>query len=333
MNNQTKMPPVPFDPELNAVLEQMKPVMPKLTSVDEFIAAREQSSKMHGRSDEELHRNGVFNVEERIVSGPPNEPDITLLMLRPNDAQTPTPAFYYIHGGGMISGDRRSIPHVVLEAGEEHNAAIISVEYRLAPETKYPGSVSDCYAGLKWISENAAELNIDPAQIIVIGVSAGGGLAAATVLLARDRNSPAVAAQILLCPMLDDRNNTPSVVQMTGRGIWDYHANKIGWTALLGDACGGSDVPIYASPARATDLSGLPPTYIDVGSAESFRDEAIAYANLIWYSGGQAELHVFNGGYHAYESIAPLALVSQETYQTRLNWMRRIIRFLKTQPE
>jgi acetyl esterase/lipase len=125
--------------------------------------------------------------------------------------------------------------------------------------------------------------------------------------------------------MIDDRNDTASAIQQAGRVVWDRRANLTGWTALLGEARGGSDVSPYAAPARATDLTGLPPTLIDVGSAETFRDEAVAYSSVIWRAGGQAELHVFAGGFHGYDGLAPHAAVSQDTRRARLQWLRRIL--------
>ena len=125
--------------------------------------------------------------------------------------------------------------------------------------------------------------------------------------MARDRGGPALAGQMLMCPMLDDRNDTPSARQMAGQGVWDHTSNHTGWTALLGAACGGPDVSPYAAPARAGDLSGLPPTFIDVGSAETFRDEDVTYASRIWQAGGVAELHVWPGGFHGFATMAPQA--------------------------
>jgi acetyl esterase/lipase len=144
--------------------------------------------------------------------------------------------------------------------------------------------------------------------------------------MARDRGGPAIAGQLLLCPMLDDRNDTPSAVQMAGLGIWDRGANEVGWTALLGDARGGPNVPAYAAPARASDLSGLPPAYIDVGSAETFRDEAVTYASRIWQAGGDAELHVWPGGFHAFAGFAPQAALSKDAAAAPAAWLRRLLR-------
>jgi acetyl esterase/lipase len=185
--------------------------------------------------------------------------------------------------------------------------------------------VEDCYAGLVWTAAHAAELGIDADRIIIVGGSAGGGLAAAVSLLARDRGGPAVFGQMLMCPMLDDRNDTPSSLQMAGLGVWDHTANETGWTALLGDQRGGPDVSPYAAPARATDLSGLPPAFVDVGSAETFRDEDVAYATRIWQAGGRAELHVWPGGYHGFDGFAPQAALSLEANAARLRWLRRLL--------
>ena len=151
----------------------------------------------------------------------------------------------------MIMGDNRLGLPGMLEWAKELRATVVSVEYRLAPETPHPGPVEDCYAGLVWTAAHAAELGIDPRRMIVVGGSAGGGLAAAVALLARDTGGPVLAGQMLMCPMLDDRNDTPSSWQMAGLGIWDQASNEVGWTALLGDARGGPDVSPYAAPARA----------------------------------------------------------------------------------
>ena len=164
-----------------------------------------------------------------------------------------------------------------------------------------------------------------PERLIVGGASAGGGLAAAVALLARDRGGPRLRGQLLLCPMLDDRNDTPSSHQMAGLGIWDRGANEVGWTALLGDARGGPDVSPYAAPARATDLSGLPPAFIDVGSAETFRDEDVAYATRIWQAGGDAELHVWPGGFHGFTGMVPDAALSKAAVAAQLTWLRRLL--------
>jgi acetyl esterase/lipase len=183
--------------------------------------------------------------------------------------------------------------------------------------------VEDCYAGLEWFARRAGVLGFDPRRLLIGGQSAGGGLAAGTTLLARDRGGPMPAAMLLMWPMLDDRNETVSAQQVDGVGIWDRTSNETGWTALLGERRATADVSIYSAPARATDLSGLPPAYIEAGSAEVFRDEAVAFASGIWAAGGSAELHIWAGGYHGFQTIVPTAAVSQAAVQTRAAWVRR----------
>jgi acetyl esterase/lipase len=319
-------PAVPFDPELAGMLDEVLSSMPTLDGVESIPALRAGLTEPMPplRTNTELSRNGTFDVKERLVPGAPGGSDIALLVCRPSIAHCPTPVLYYTHGGGMIIGHFRAICDEILDWATEFGATLVSVDYRLAPESPHPGPVEDCYAGLTWVADHADELGIDPARIAIVGESAGGGLAAATTLLARDRGGPRLAAQILLGPMLDDRNDTPSAIQGEGRGVWDRAANEIGWTALLGESRGAPDVSHYAAPARATDLSGLPTTFIDVGSAETFRDEAVAYASAIWRAGGQAELHVLAGGFHSYDLLAPDSVLSQDTRQARVHWLRRV---------
>ncbi|MFI1394959.1 alpha/beta hydrolase [Streptomyces sp. NPDC020681] len=317
-------PPPPFDPELAAALElvaeQIPPGFPP-----EAIPAMREGSREYQVSDEELARGEVFQVEERAVPGPDGAPEISLLICRPTGVRGPVPAVYFTHGGGMIVGDNRMGVTEALDWAEALGLAVVSVEYRLAPEHPHPAPVEDCYAGLVWTAENAEEFGIDPGRILVAGESAGGGLAAALALLARDRGGPDLIGQLLMCPMLDDRNDSVSARQMAGRGVWDRTANETGWGALLGEARGGADVSPYAAPARATDLSALPPAFIDVGSAETFRDEDVAYANRLWQAGGSAELHVWPGGFHGFDLFAPQAALSQESRAARLRWLRRLL--------
>ena len=274
-------------------------------------------------TDDELGRDGTFTVEERWVPGPHDAPKVSLLMCRPVAVKSATGAVYFIHGGGMVSGDHRSTIQEALDWAQEFDLSVVSVSYRLAPETPHPGPVEDCYAGLLWLATHAAELGIDSERIVVAGASSGAGLAAATVLLARDRDGPSVLAQLLSCPMLDDRSDSVSAQQMTGLGPWDRASNQFAWRALLGTEPGGPDISPYAAPARAQDLSDLPPAFLDAGSAETFRDEAVAYASHIWAAGGDAELHVWPGGFHRFDYLAPSASLSQGAKAARVAWLRR----------
>lgn len=320
-------PPPPFDPELRPALDAMAMFGSPAFTLENIPLFRQAPAPLPAPTDDDLRRGGAFEVTTEHVPGPAGAPDVPLLICRPAGVSAPVGCLYFIHGGGMIFGDNRSggvLPGMINYA-EQLQLAVVSVEYRLAPETPHPGPVEDCYAGLSWTAAHAAELGIDPARVIVCGVSAGGGLAAAVALLARDRGGPALLGQLLACPMLDDRNDTPSSWQMAGLGVWDRAANDVGWTALLGDARGGPDVSPYAAPARATDLSGLPPAFIDVGSAETFRDEDVAYATRIWQAGGAAELHVWPGGSHGFANLIPEAALSRAAVAAQQDWLRRLL--------
>lgn len=318
--------PPPFDPELAAALELVKEfISPTLAPED--IAEARRGPAITQASEQDLTMGGVFDIEDREVPGPAGEPDISLLICRPAADTTAglRPVIYYVHGGGMVLGTNRLGVTGSLEWAREVDAVVVSVEYRLAPEHPHPAPVEDVYAGLVWTAEHAKEIGGDPDRIVIAGASAGGGLCAALALLTRDRGGPRPIGQVLLCPMLDDRNDTPSAYQMEGLGIWDRTANETGWTALLGERRGGPDVPAYAAPARAEDLTGLPPAFLDVGSAETFRDEVVTYASRIWQSGGVAELHVWPGGFHGFDGFGALSAVSQAARAAQAAWLRRLL--------
>ncbi|KAA9134394.1 alpha/beta hydrolase [Microbacterium caowuchunii] len=319
----TTHPPArpPFDPELDAVLEAIGRVMSPTITPDMIPAARQEPSR---RPTPETLAAAGLEARDVVIPGFAGA-SIEVSVVQPVGRTGTGPGIFHIHGGGMILGDRWSDLETFAETILRHDAVFVTVEYRLAPEFPDPVPVEDCYAGLVWTAENAAELGIDPDRLLIIGVSAGGGLAAGTTLLARDRGGPRLCGQMLFYPMLDDRDRTVSTLQIDGVGIWDRTSNITGWSALLGDRRGTDDVSIYAAPARATDLSGLPPTFIDCGSAEVFRDEDVAYASGIWAAGGQAELHVWPGGFHAFEGFVPGARLSQEMIAARANWLARML--------
>ena len=319
----TTHPPArpPFDPELDAVLEVIGRVMSPTITPDMIPAARREPSR---RPTPEALAAAGLEARDVVIPGYAGA-SIEVSVVQPVGRTGTGPGIFHIHGGGMILGDRWSDLETFADTILRHDAVFVTVEYRLAPEFPDPVPVEDCYAGLVWTAENAAELGIDPDRLLIIGVSAGGGLAAGTTLLARDRGGPRLCGQMLFYPMLDDRDRTVSTLQIDGVGIWDRTSNITGWSALLGDRRGTDDVSIYAAPARATDLSGLPPTFIDCGSAEVFRDEDVAYASAIWAAGGQAELHVWPGGFHAFEGFVPGARLSQEMIAARANWLDRML--------
>jgi acetyl esterase/lipase len=239
-------------------------------------------------------------------------------------ASHPGSAVLYLHGGGMIFG-LEHLGHLYDVAVRDYVARsgvpMLMVDYRIAPEHRHPTPVEDCYAALRWLADNAATLGVDAARICVMGDSAGGGLAAGVCLLARDRDGPPVALQLLIYPMLDDRIHTPDP-QLLPFLTWTYDDNVTGWAALLGASAGTDTVPPCAAPARATDLTGLPATYIDVGDLDIFRDEDITYARRLADAGVPTELHLHPGCPHAFEALARGADVSQRAIGDRLRRLR-----------
>ncbi len=215
----------------------------------------------------------------------------------------PGPAVLYMHGGGMIAGRVSLFDGSVSRYVSASGTPILSVDYRRAPEHPHPAPVEDVYAALGWLHEHAAGLGVDPARIGVFGDSAGGGLAAAVSILARDREGPAIAKQILVMPMLDDRTVTPDP-QFAPYVVWSWDDNRTGWQALLGDAAGGPDTPAYAAPARVLDPAGLPPAYIEVGQLDVFRDEDLAYAMRLGQAGVPVEFHLHPGVPHEFDFFA-----------------------------
>ncbi|MEU3188287.1 alpha/beta hydrolase [Streptomyces sp. NPDC006923] len=309
-----------LDPELRALLAEM----PLMAELNPDVLA--QLRLLPPTPVEPLLEGRRVDRREVTVSGADSTP-IPLSVLSPagTGRSTPAPCVYWMHGGGMVMGDRFSQIDIPLEWLDLFGAVVVSVDYRLAPEATGTTLVEDCYQGLLWISEHADELGVDPARIIVAGVSAGGGLAAGVALMARDRGTPAVAAQMLICPMLDHRNITVSSRQYSGTpGVWTREMNEFGWRSVLGDLT-DEQVPGHVSPAVADSLAGLPTTYVDAGSAEVFRDEDIAYATRIWEAGGQAELHVWAGGFHGFDALFPQARLSAEARRTRNDWLARVL--------
>jgi acetyl esterase/lipase len=303
----------PFDGELAAALAAL-PDAPTTVTPEMIPAIRE----MLVTSPETVVGDRPVVYSDRTVPGPDGGGALTVTILERSDREPGGPAIYYIHGGGMIVGDRWFGTGTVIDWVTDLDAMLVTVEYRLAPEHPYPAPIDDCYAGLHWVSRNQAEFGYDTDKLMLAGASAGGGLAAGVTLKVRDEGGPRLAGQMLIYPMLDDRNQTTSSYQFDGFGRWDRGSNDTGWDAYLGDRRRSDDVPIYAAPARAVDLSNLPPTFIDVGSAEVFRDEDAAYASRIWAHGGNCELHVWPGAFHACDMAAPSAELSQAMMEVRL---------------
>jgi acetyl esterase/lipase len=261
---------------------------------------------------------------DHLVPGPAGGPQLRLRSYRPLGADGVLPALYYIHGGGMVIGAIESEDAIARAVCQSVGCAAVSVDYRLAPEHPHPAPVEDCYAGLAWTAANARELGIDPERLAVYGGSAGGALAAAMAILARDRGGPALCFQMLLYPMLDDRCQTPSCREIADLGVFDGWASEDGWRTLLGDRWGTDAVQPSAAPARSNDLSGLPPAWIDVGELDALRDESIEYALRLMQAGVATDLHVYPGVFHAWELFAPDADVSKRVVSDRIAALRRV---------
>jgi len=308
------------DPQLRPLLE----VFPTMSLSDESLAdARAGELPMPPVPD--------CGVALDIVSvpGPAGAPAIGLHLYRPRDATGALPCIFHIHGGGYVLGAAKDYEFLARPLAAELGCAIVSVDYRLAPETRFPGAIEDCHAGLGWTIANAATLGIDPARVGVMGESAGGGLAAALALMARDRGEHALAFQHLIYPMIDDRTCvTPDPHPVAGEFIWPAANNCFGWKALLGQEPGSDGVSPYAAAARATDLAGLPPTFIATGALDIFVDEDIDYARRLMRAGVPTELHVYSGAFHGFDMMPGPAVADAARRDSRA----ALARFLARSP-
>lgn len=251
----------------------------------------ESLATMRSRAPVEAELSDAVTRTEFMVKENPN---VTVRVHSPVDAIGPLPCVYSIHASRYILGDFQLDDTPFDGWCGAVGLVGVSVECRLAPETPYPGPIEDCYCGLLWAYQHAEELGIDGGRLGVHGISAGGGLAAALALLARDRGQVPLAFQLLDCPMLDDRQITFSS-QLDGLCVWTKKTNAFAWRAYLGDLYGGADVPAYAAAARATDLAGLPPAYVSVGAIDGFHDEDVDYAVRPNHAIVATELHVYPG--------------------------------------
>jgi acetyl esterase/lipase len=291
------------DPECRGVLEILDSPAP----TDATLAALRAGSGRVAEIIDVTVDTGV-TLTQRTIPGPRGAPDVRLLILTPVGLESAMPALLYFHGGGFIAGS----PDIMIGWGsklaKDVGCVIVLPTYRLAPETRWPGPIEDLYATLCWVGDNTDILGIDPARIAIGGGSAGGGHAAALALHVRKLGGPTILHQLLMFPMLDDR---PAANPYAGEFGWTREHDRFGWTALLGVAAGSKDVPAEAVPGRVLDLSGLPPAYIGIGALDLFVDANLDYAKRLMHCGVPVELHVFPGGYHGFEFVAPDAAISQ----------------------
>ena len=261
---------------------------------------------------------------ERFIPGAPGDPDVRVLHYTPpGKASAPRPAVLEIHGGGYIIGTADISDPANRVVAHELGCIVVAVDYRLAPETAWPGSLNDNYAALCWLAENAAELGVDPARIAIFGGSAGGGHAAALAIHARNMKGPAICFQLIDYPMLDDRTCIdPEPHPYAGEYVWTPELNHFGWKSLLGAEPGSDGVHETAAPARARDLSGLPPAFISIGALDLFLDESLEYTRRLARAGVPVELHVIPGAFHGSGMVAD-APQSQQVAQLRMQALAR----------
>ncbi len=290
-----------IDPELAPALE-MIPADGSL-NFDDLNAARKMSDEIFSRMVSMMPAvKGVIS-RDVTIPGPKGAPDITARVYTPEGKTGKRPGLLWIHGGGYILGDLTADDYTMRSMCVNTGCIMVSTNYRLAPEDPFPAPVEDCYASLKWMVNNANELGIDKTRVAIGGGSAGGGLAAGLAIMTRDRGEIALSFQLLIYPMIDDRNITPSSHAITDLRTWDRAKNIFAWKAYLGDSSKDGVVSPYAAAARAKDLSGLPPAYIAVGELDLFLDENIEYAQRLLQAGVATELHVYPGAAHGFDSI------------------------------
>jgi acetyl esterase/lipase len=297
-------------------LEGLLAVMPGgFNSIPDIVQRREVVSSLlvEPELDERL------SAEDREIPGPAGAQKIRIY--KPKSASKKAPGLVYIHGGGMVMGSIAGEAANAQKLSAETGAVVISIDYRKAPENPYPAGANDCYSAASWVFDNADELGIDSANIGIYGGSAGGGLALAVVLMARDKGTMKFKYMMPIYPMIDDRNENPSTHEVTEVGIWDRSGNLEAWEMYLG----GKPADQYAAPARAKDLSGLPPAYIDVGEMDMFRDEDTHFALRLLQSGVPCEFHIYPGAYHASEVFAPEAELSKRIWAGRVAALKRFM--------
>lgn len=294
-------------PELLTALQ----ILPRLVLSDETVAQIRQAFARNFetgiRTAAASASAAAISCEQHFVPGAAGAPDVRVLLYTPvSNAGGRRPACLHMHGGGYVLGSPELNDASNLALAAALDCVVVSVDYRLAPETPFPGALEDCYAALKWLWENADRLGVDRDRIAIAGESAGAGHAAALAIHARDRREVSICFQLLDSPMLDDRTGSAHEPHpYCGEFAWPPENNRFGWRALLGVEPGGPDVPTAAVPARTDDLAGLPPTFIAVGALDLFLEENLEYARRLIRAGVPTELHVIPGAFHGFGAAGP----------------------------
>jgi acetyl esterase/lipase len=273
---------------------------------------------------DDMRRGGAIDATEYSIPVRDGE-TVPALLLRPAGVEGPLPViFYTANGGKIVQSVSVGMSDTELDWVEKLHVAMFIVACRVGPENPHPAQVEDNFDGLAWMAERADELRLDLSNVMIYGKSGGGGVAASTAIYNRDHNGPALSRQILIYPMMDDRED--NVSSRFEGVVWDRQSNRTGWTAILGDAVGGPEVSPYAAAARVEDVAGLPATYIEVGAAEVFRDESLLFAHRLGQAGISTELHIWAGGLHAFELMLPENPMSVQATAARTEYVRRALR-------
>jgi len=304
---------LPLDPEIAAALPGALPGPPPPIGDVATRRARAEARMAAGAAKVPLPP-GVTVTDERTAGSDGGELALRWYAL---EGSAPGSAVVYLHGGGRIAGSIDLYDHRVARYVAASGVPMLAVDYRLAPEHPGLAAAHDALAGVAWLSEHAGALGVDGARLAVMGESAGGGLAAAVTAMVRDGLGPAVARQILVAPMLDDRTTQPDP-GIAPFAVWTYDDNVTAWRAVLGEEGGAADVSPYVAPARSTDLEGLPAAYVEVGELDIFRPESVRYAERLLAAGTSVELHVHPGAPHLFESLAPDSAVARRAFADRV---------------
>ena len=295
-----------LDPELAAAL----PTLPDL-HIQDLAGARARMRELAAGA--ERPPGGEIIVADHAVPGLDGN-SVPVRVCTPPNVAGPHPAVLLLHGGGFVMGDLETATTQAMDMCTQVPAVVVGVGYRLAPEHPYPAALRDCEAALRWIASETDALDVDAARIGVYGMSAGAGLAAALTLLVRDRGGPPLCFQLLDAPEVDDRLETTSMHTFGDTPLWNHTDAVLSWRHYLGDPAG--TVPPYAAPARADDLSGLPPAYVSVYENDPLRDEGLAYASSLLTSGVSVELHLFPGTFHRSAIITGAAVSRRQAAET-----------------
>jgi len=307
-----------IDPESRIPLEGILSILPGgFNSIPDIVQRRETVTQILASTP--IPKNPNIATTHYQAPGPAG--DLAVRVYTPQNISQPSPGLIYIHGGGMIMGGVEGEDGTCQMIADSLGAIVASIDYRKAPENPYPAAPEDCFAASTWVMDNAQKLGIDPHRLGIYGHSAGGGLAIAVALMARERGGPNFSFMAPIYPMIDDRNVSASSRMVVDVGIWDRAGSIEAWAWYLG----GQQADHFAAPARAEDLTGLPPTFMDVGEIDMFRDENLDFAKRLVEAHVPVEFHLWPGAYHASEIFAPDAALSGRIWATRIAGLKRLM--------